>query len=165
MDATFVVVEGDLDRLQTYLDAQAREPTRGSPEGSSAVGEPPDVHPRPVRCPDEAARALDAAIRGEGLVVAVPSIDAFSGFLDDLSRLGSVRFIGRDDPIESIDPLDDEQRRLLSLLAEGSSIIEASARLHLSRRTASRRLATARQALGARSTAEAVAIARRRGLC
>lgn len=165
MDATFVVVEGDLDRLQTYLDAQARKPSRGSPEVSNAVTDPPAADPRLVRCSEEAARALDAAIHGEEFVVAVPSIDAFSAFLDDLSHLGSVRFVGRDDAIERDDPLDDEQRHLLNLLSEGSSIVEAGAQMHLSRRTASRRLAAARLALGARTTAEAVSIARSRGLC
>jgi DNA-binding CsgD family transcriptional regulator len=51
---------------------------------------------------------------------------------------------------------DDEQRRLLALLATGLSVREAARRLHLSPRTAERRLAEARAALGARTNAEAV---------
>jgi DNA-binding NarL/FixJ family response regulator len=52
--------------------------------------------------------------------------------------------------------LDEEQRRLLALLAHGLSVPEAARRLHLSRRTAERRLAEARAALGATTNAEAV---------
>jgi DNA-binding NarL/FixJ family response regulator len=52
--------------------------------------------------------------------------------------------------------LDEEQRRLLQLLREGFSVVEAARRLHLSRRTAERRLAKARAALGAETTAQAV---------
>jgi DNA-binding NarL/FixJ family response regulator len=53
--------------------------------------------------------------------------------------------------------LDDGQRRLLELLERGLSVSEAARRLHLSRRTAERRLAAARAALGAARNAEAVA--------
>ena len=56
--------------------------------------------------------------------------------------------------------LDDEQRRLLRLLCHGLSVAEAARRLHLSRRTAERRLASARAALGAATNAEAVLRAR-----
>lgn len=52
--------------------------------------------------------------------------------------------------------LDEEQRRLLALLACGLSVPETARRLHLSRRTAERRLAEARAALGAATNAEAV---------
>jgi DNA-binding CsgD family transcriptional regulator len=52
--------------------------------------------------------------------------------------------------------LDDEQRRLLELLGGGLSVVEAARRLHLSRRTAERRLAEARSILGAATNAEAV---------
>jgi DNA-binding CsgD family transcriptional regulator len=49
-----------------------------------------------------------------------------------------------------------EQRELLALLADGLSLGDAAQRLHLSRRTADRRLAAARATLGASTTAEAV---------
>jgi DNA-binding NarL/FixJ family response regulator len=52
--------------------------------------------------------------------------------------------------------LDDEQLRLLQLLCHGLSVTEAARRLNLSRRTAERRLASARAALGAATNAEAV---------
>lgn len=52
--------------------------------------------------------------------------------------------------------LDDEQRRLLALLGGGLSVAEAAQRLHLSPRTAERRLAAARASIGAATNAEAV---------
>ena len=60
--------------------------------------------------------------------------------------------------------LDDEQRRLLALLGSGLSVREAARRLHLSPRTAERRLAEARASLGARTNAEAVHRAEGQGL-
>jgi len=55
--------------------------------------------------------------------------------------------------------IDEEQRRLLDLLAKGLSVTAASRRLFLSRRTADRRLARARAMLGVRSNAEAIVVA------
>lgn len=52
--------------------------------------------------------------------------------------------------------LDEEQRGLLGLLCRGHSVTEAAQQLHLSRRTAERRLAEARASLGAATNAEAV---------
>jgi DNA-binding CsgD family transcriptional regulator len=52
--------------------------------------------------------------------------------------------------------LTEEQRRLLDLLREGVSVRAAARRLHMSRRTAERRLADAREILGAATNAEAV---------
>jgi DNA-binding NarL/FixJ family response regulator len=57
-------------------------------------------------------------------------------------------------------PLTGEERRLLELLAAGQALGEAAEALHLSRRTADRRMAAARGKLGVRSTAEAVLVAR-----
>jgi DNA-binding CsgD family transcriptional regulator len=52
--------------------------------------------------------------------------------------------------------LSEDQLRLLDLLREGMSVREAARRLHISHRTAERRLAEAREALGAATNAEAV---------
>jgi DNA-binding CsgD family transcriptional regulator len=61
------------------------------------------------------------------------------------------------DAVNGVPPaLDDAQRELLELLAAGLSVAEAAARSHLSPRTAERRLAEARAALGAATNAEAV---------
>lgn len=55
--------------------------------------------------------------------------------------------------------LEGDQHRLLELLASGRTVGEAAAALDLAPRTAERRLAAARAALGARTTAQAVALA------
>jgi DNA-binding NarL/FixJ family response regulator len=52
--------------------------------------------------------------------------------------------------------LRPEELRLLDLLSAGSSLAEAAAALHVSVRTAARRLAEIRASLGVRTTAEAV---------
>ena len=59
-------------------------------------------------------------------------------------------------------PLDPEVTRLARLLADGMSVSAAARALGLSRRTADRRLAALRQAVGARTTIEAVLLASRR---
>jgi len=54
-------------------------------------------------------------------------------------------------------PLGPEQRRLVGLLASGATVDEAARTLHLSRRTAQRRLAEIRRRLDVPTTAAAVA--------
>jgi DNA-binding CsgD family transcriptional regulator len=102
----------------------------------------------------DAAEALLAAIGGAGVVIeARADRDVTDRLLDDLRRLGAVDHrIG--DP--EVPRLTAEERELLALLAGGSTLGSAASRLHLSRRTADRRLAAARRKLGAASTAEAV---------
>ncbi len=112
-----------------------------------------------IESPDDARRALLAAVAGAGLVVAATADRAIvDQFLDELRRLG---------PVEHVTPgarlrarLDAEQRRLLGLLAEGLTLGEAAAQLGLSRRTADRRLAAARRVLGVSTTAEAIVASR-----
>ncbi len=101
---------------------------------------------------DDEQAALVAAAYGAGLIVLVDPKGASPGFLEDLGRLGCVEW--RERPACSA--LGAEERGLLECLAEGLSLAEAARRLHLSRRTADRRLNAARQALGATSTAEAL---------
>lgn len=52
--------------------------------------------------------------------------------------------------------LTHDEQRVLSLLREGLAVGEAAHELHISRRTADRRLAAARTKLGVATTAEAV---------
>ena len=59
--------------------------------------------------------------------------------------------------------VSNEARAILGLLAEGHSLGEAADILGLSRRTADRRLAEGRQALGTDRTTEAIARARHQG--
>jgi DNA-binding CsgD family transcriptional regulator len=108
-----------------------------------------------VRDAADAAAALLAAVAGAGLVVhAVASRDVIDRLVDDLRRFGPVDHrTGEPDPGPA---LTAEERRLLELLADGQTLGEAGAALHLSRRTADRRLASARRKLRVATTAEAV---------
>jgi DNA-binding NarL/FixJ family response regulator len=58
-------------------------------------------------------------------------------------------------------PLDADQTRILDLIARGSTLPGVADELSYSLRTVNRRLAAARAALGASTTAEAVAALRR----
>ena len=115
------------------------------------------------RVPDvEAVRlAVLAAARGAGLVAIVdPAGEVGRALVDDLSRLGPV-YQDPDHEPESetgpaVDRLIPEQRALLERLADGETIAAAAAAEFLSLRTANRRIAQARQALGVRTTREAV---------
>lgn len=131
--------------------------------GFELPDEPWDVGSRRVlvvgRVDDESAAqaALLCAVRGAGLVVTLDHGAAWAAaFLADLARLRPNDALpggsgNRDDV-----PLSDEQRALLDLLAEGHSIAQAARRLYLSLRTANRRVAEARSALGVATTREAV---------
>lgn len=114
-----------------------------------------------VRDAEDAARALLAAVWGAGLVVhAQAPRDVVDRLVDDLRRLGPVEH--RLAEPDRRDALTRDEERLLDLLKGGATLGEAAAKLHLSRRTADRRLASARAKLGAATTAEAiVAFARR----
>jgi DNA-binding CsgD family transcriptional regulator len=114
---------------------------------------------------EEASAALLLAARGAGLVVAVHETTAEGApllprFFEDLRHLGPVTLRGVE-PLVPSASLDPEQAALLELLARGTSVADAARELHVSRRTAQRRLVAARQALGVRTTAEAVIVARR----
>lgn len=106
-----------------------------------------------------AEAALLTALRGEGLLVhALADRAVIDRLVDDLRRLGPVDHrIG-----EPTGPpvVPTEARAILGLLAEGHSLGEAADLLGLSRRTADRRLAEGRRALGAERTTEAIALAR-----
>jgi DNA-binding CsgD family transcriptional regulator len=108
-----------------------------------------------VRDAADAAEALLAAVAGAGLVVyAQGDRDLIDRLVDDLRRFGPVDHrTGEPEP----DPgLTRDEAELLGQLAEGKTLGDAAAHLHLSRRTADRRLAAAREKLGAATTAEAV---------
>ncbi len=75
--------------------------------------------------------------------------------------------VGRDLVVEGLGEtgaMPPDARALLSLLAEGVTLGEAAERLGMARRTADRRLAQARSAIGAERTTEAIALARRAGI-
>jgi DNA-binding CsgD family transcriptional regulator len=113
-----------------------------------------------VGTPDDARRALLAAVAGSGLVVGCTADrETVDRFLDDLRRLGPVEHIDAV-PTPTGGPLTDAERALLGLLAEGFTVRQAAAELGVSERTADRRLAAARQRLGVGSTAAAIVAAR-----
>jgi DNA-binding CsgD family transcriptional regulator len=103
-----------------------------------------------------------AAVSGAGLVVdAVAPRDVIDRLCDDLRRIGAVdhRIGASDHPA-----LGAQERALLAELLAGASLGEAARRLHMSRRTADRRLAAARSALGCATTAAALRAASRLGV-
>jgi DNA-binding NarL/FixJ family response regulator len=108
---------------------------------------------------EDAAAALLAAARGAGVVVdANGDGDLVERFYEDLCRFGPVDYVCPPRTTSESSELDEEQRRLLELLGEGLRLGDAARELHISRRTADRRLAAARRALGVRTTAEAVVL-------
>lgn len=109
-----------------------------------------------------AEAALLAALAGQGLVArATAPRDVIDRLVDDLRRLGPVDH--RVGPSEAPPEIGPDARAILGLLAEGHSLGEAADILGLSRRTADRRLAEGRRALGVERTTEAIARARRLG--
>lgn len=123
-------------------------------EGWRVRGGPDVVCAGVVASQEDAAAALLAAVSGCGIVVdARASRDVIDRLCSDLRTFGRLehRLERRQRPALTV-----EQRDLLALLADGLSLGDAAARLHLSRRTADRRLAAARAALGASTTAEAL---------
>lgn len=107
---------------------------------------------------DTAQLAVLAAARGAGVVViAEEQSETGRAVLADLSRIGPVR-TGAEGGEAATDelPLSDEQRSLLERLGAGETIAAAAEAEFLSLRTANRRIAEARKALGVRTTREAV---------
>ena len=114
-------------------------------EGEVRVGE--------IASAADAAAALLAVVAGAGLVAHMRAErELVDRFCDDLRRFGPVDYRTASTPRGP--RLTSEQRRLVDLLAEGLTLGEAARRLNLSRRTADRRLAEARGALGVETTAE-----------
>lgn len=135
-----LVVEGSAQTLARVLAEGAVEPRR--------IVE--------VRDSAGAASAIRAALGGGTLIVhAVAERSVLDRLYDDLRRLGDVAV--RTDPSPSLaDGLSADEAALLRALADGRTLRDAAATLHLSLRTADRRLAAARMTLGAATTTEAV---------
>lgn len=115
---------------------------------------------------DTAALAVLAAARGAGVVAITDRhTDTGRALLADLSRIGPVTCDPNATPATDTTggtpggdplPLNAEQRCLLDRLAAGQTIAAAAEAEFLSLRTANRRIAEARKALGVRTTREAV---------
>lgn len=114
---------------------------------------------------ESAAKALLAVLGGAGIVVEARADRAtIDRLVDDLRRRGPVdhRVVTGRAALATPD-ISVEARAILSLLAMGVSLGAAAHMLGLSRRTADRRLAEARQSLRVDRTTEAIAVARRLG--
>jgi DNA-binding CsgD family transcriptional regulator len=138
----------------------ATEWTGRPPTATPRPGRPPVVRLGVVATPADAAHAVLAALAGDGLLIAARAErDVIDRLCDDLRRLGPVdhRLGGED---TSPPALSDEQRELLRLLLAGHTLGQAAGLLHISRRTADRRLAGVRRSYGVTSTAEALLTAR-----
>ena len=108
-----------------------------------------------VRDAVDASVALLAAVAGAGLVVyAQAEREVIDRLVDDLRRFGPVDH--RTGEPDTEPDLTADERRLLDLLVEGKTLGDAANELHLSRRSADRRLASARAKLAVATTAEAV---------
>jgi hypothetical protein len=99
-----------------------------------------------------ASAVLLALARGADAVVQLRLADAVE-FLDATARLADVS-----EPVP--DGLAVDQLELLDMLATGHTLSDAATLLGMSSRTAHRRLGAARVALGATTTAEAIAVRR-----
>jgi DNA-binding NarL/FixJ family response regulator len=118
----------------------------------------------------DVARILRLVIAGFGVVCEVDLADPLAAELhEDLRRLGSVTVLpdaegeapGRSEAVSAAP--DPDTLALLRSLSTGHTLGEAARSVHLSRRTADRRLAAVRRALGVATTLEAVVAARRAG--
>ena len=160
----YVVVEGSESDFRHAVEELERDGwtiVRGW-EGMTGTRTPRSTaFAAPVDDDRDAAAAVLAAVVGAGIVAwARADRDVIDRLCDDLRRLGPVdhRLERDDDPLVE---LDQEQRELLALLADGLTLGEAASRLHISRRTADRRIADAKRTLGVASTSEALTIVAR----
>ena len=108
----------------------------------------------------EARAVVEAVSRGAAVAACVTLTGRVrQQLLEDLHRVGTVE--ARSTHLHhAVRPdaqsLTPEQRDLLDALVDGCTITEAASLLHLSRRTATRRLAECRDRLGLATTAEAM---------
>lgn len=155
----FVVVEGGTDAVAAAVSDAIRAGWRVDDLGAAAV--PADratMWRLEVDSAGAAAKALDAALSGAALLVRVTADRGTADALcEDLRRLGSLEQRRADAPRPAFTA---EEYALIDLLAEGCSLGDAAARLCISRRTADRRLAAVKDALGVTTTAEAVLASR-----
>jgi len=111
---------------------------------------------------EDAGRVVLEALGGASLAVEPGTdpelVDRIQGDLRRLGRLDAISI----EPDDRRPELGSDATALLGLLAAGKSLGEAAGALHLSRRTADRRLAEARAALGVATSAEALLAFQRR---
>lgn len=124
---------------------RARHPRDRGADGSRARHGEPDLA--------AATRKIGAVSRVQPAAILPALADRVH---DDLRRLGREGVAARPE-------LGSDEQHLLARIAEGMSLGEAAESLHVSRRTADRRIDSARRALGVATTAEAIVAFQRRG--
>jgi DNA-binding NarL/FixJ family response regulator len=155
-----VVVEGSPDAFRRAVD-ELRSGGWAIHEGFDGDrGAPTKLRVGSVADAASAGLAVLAVLDGAGVVVhAIAARDVVDRMLDDLRHLGRVDHRTG----TGSNAVSPEARAILGRLAAGGTLGDAAHELHLSRRTADRRLAEARRALGVERTVEAIARARRLG--
>lgn len=160
MTAPNLILDGGVRELEGVRGALEADGWRLH-DGWELPADPWDVEGLQLAClgevasRDDASAAVAAAARGAHVVAAAPASRVLAAQLfEDLRRLGPVEYRRPDGALPA--GLEPELANVLRLLAEGLTLEQAAARLHYSRRTVARRLASARTALGVRTTAEAL---------
>ena len=148
----------------------ARRPPRIVDSSSDAA--PGAVYAGLVGDAGGAEQAVLAALAGaDVLVAAAADREIIDRLCQDLAHLGPLEHLVDGLPALPAEPaagplgrLDADQRELLALLLGGATLGAAAQELHLSRRTADRRLGQVRATLDVAATSEALAVAARAGL-
>ena len=144
-------------RQQRPLDELPAEPWDLSDRRWVTTARPIDV--------DGIGRAVEVVLRGVAVAIVAPSDPEVAELLsDELGRvLGPAATTPPSSPSRAVPSrqpaamgLAPETLELLAVLGGGASIAEAAAAVHVSLRTAERRIAAARRTLGVSSTAEVV---------
>ena len=150
-----VVVEGD----EGYAAVLAELDGAGwqvAATGSAETDRTCSVHT--VRSRADAQGAVVAAVSGHGVIVRVPPdlrlTDVVADLIEDLAGIGPVVQVEAATAVQ----LDSETWRLVHELARGATLDAAAGALHVSTRTANRRLTAARRALGVESRAQLVRV-------
>jgi hypothetical protein len=114
-----------------------------------------------VHEPSQVEWVVDLVALGSTTIVACAHRELAASIFDQCRRLGPAEwFDAGHRPVS--DGLQSVHLDLLMAIRGGDDVAAAARRCHISERTAARRLAEARQLLGARSTGEAVAVVARR---
>ena len=155
---------GDLRALQ-QLAQEVWRADRRVVDAAALPAEPFDLIDSGLVCvltiADESAAALAtlAASRGVPLVLAVlPSDPTTAALLEELRRVTTVSDVRT--PTHDLARLTDDQRAIVRGLAAGDTLTSIASELGMSRRTATRRLREARDALGVTTTVEALLLMR-----
>jgi DNA-binding CsgD family transcriptional regulator len=162
---TFVVYEGvGAESLADAVRGRAHPGVHVIEGWTASARRAPVLCVGRVETVEDAAAAVLAAVAGADLVVdAAADRDVIDRLCDDLRRLGTLDHrVG--EPAGASALLTVDERAILAELLAGRSLGEAARALHISRRTADRRLASARTALSATTTPQALIRAQQLGV-